>query len=181
MPQALPRPPDLPLPQQRRSNRGTPARHDLTDIGDSTGSSSCTDASPAATATATTTDYACSSSPAAYSSHRNSDEPANSHLPDVLLLGALELSTSPIVPGQKDIRASRPAPKTTLIGGSRVSYRRVGRGGHGHRHGVRGVGPGAQRNGGARLLRLPPRRRDRTNPQPVPAGPREAVPAGART
>src|SRR5665648_390788 len=122
MPQALPRPPDLPLPQQRRSNRGTPARHDLTDIGDSTGSSSCTDASPAATATATTTDYACSSSPAAYSSHRNSDEPANSHLPDVLLLGALELSTSPIVPGQKDIRASRPAPKTTLIGGSRLSH-----------------------------------------------------------
>src|SRR5665647_3719248 len=44
MPQALPRPPDLPPPQQRRSNRGTPARHDLTDIGDSTGC--CASTSP---------------------------------------------------------------------------------------------------------------------------------------
>jgi len=33
----------------------------------------------------------------------------------------LEPSTSPIVPGQKGIRASRPAPKTTLIGGSRFN------------------------------------------------------------
>ena len=35
------------------------------------------------------------------------------------MFGALRPSRSPIVPVQKDIRASRPAPKTTLIGGSR--------------------------------------------------------------
>src|SRR5665647_1077416 len=79
MPQALPRPPDLPPPQQRRSNRGTPARHDLTDIGDSTASSSSTDASPAATATATTT-ASCSPPPApdpgGPTTHR-SEEPTN--------------------------------------------------------------------------------------------------------
>ena len=46
---------------------------------------------------------------------------ANSHLPDVLLLGALESSRNPIVPGQEDIRASRPAQETTLTGGSRLS------------------------------------------------------------
>src|SRR5665647_1031154 len=55
MPQALPRPPDLPPPQQRRSNRGTPARHDLTDIGDSTAASSTYAAPPSASATSPTT------------------------------------------------------------------------------------------------------------------------------
>src|SRR5665648_95780 len=65
MPQALPRPPDLPLPQQRRSNRGTPARHDLTDIGDSTVDSSTCAAPPSASATSPTTSPAACSRPAA--------------------------------------------------------------------------------------------------------------------
>ena len=47
----------------------------MTNIGDSTESSNSTDASHADTATATTTDYACSWSPADCSSHRNSEEP----------------------------------------------------------------------------------------------------------
>src|SRR5450759_534578 len=46
---------------------------------------------------------------------------ARSHLPDVLLFGASEFSRNPIVPGQEDIRASRPAHTTTLTGGSRLS------------------------------------------------------------
>src|SRR5665647_700566 len=48
------------------------------------------------------------------------DVVARSHLPDVLLLGALESSRNPIVPGQEDIRASRPAQNTTFTGGSRL-------------------------------------------------------------
>src|SRR5665647_2989204 len=55
MPQALPRPPDLPPPHQRRSNRGTPARHDLTDIGDSTAASNTCAAPPSGSATSPTT------------------------------------------------------------------------------------------------------------------------------
>src|SRR5665647_832093 len=42
----------------------------------------------------------------------------DSHLPDALLLGGLEPQTSPIVPGQKGIRLSRPAHR---VGGSRIS------------------------------------------------------------
>src|SRR5665648_981853 len=60
-----------------------------------------------------------SSSSAASDVYKRQEVVANSHLPDVLLLGALEPSTSPIVPGQEDIRASRPAHTTTLTGGSR--------------------------------------------------------------
>src|SRR5450759_1781040 len=45
---------------------------------------------------------------------------ARSHLPDVLLFGASEFSRNPIVPGQEDIRASRPAQNTTFTGGSRL-------------------------------------------------------------
>jgi len=45
---------------------------------------------------------------------------ARSHLPGVLLFGALESSRNPIVPGQEDIRLSRPAQNTTSTGGSRL-------------------------------------------------------------
>ncbi len=45
---------------------------------------------------------------------------------------------------------------------------------------VLGLGAGAQRNGAAQLLRLPPRRRQRAGAQPVPAGPFPPWWAGAR-
>ena len=46
---------------------------------------------------------------------------ARSHLPGALLLGSLESSRNPIVPGQKDIRTSRPAQNTTFTGGSKLN------------------------------------------------------------
>src|SRR5207342_3183829 len=55
LPEALPRPPDLP-PAQRRRDRAQP---DLTNIGDSTDSSNSTDGSPAVSETSIITDYAC--------------------------------------------------------------------------------------------------------------------------
>ena len=50
----------------------------------------------------------------------NTGDFVSHHLPDFLLLGVLEPLISPIVPGKKDIRASRPAQNVTFTGGSRL-------------------------------------------------------------
>ncbi|WP_291796648.1 hypothetical protein [Cellulomonas sp.] len=50
----------------------------------------------------------------------NTSDFVSHHLPDFLLLGVLEPLISPIVPGKKDIRASRPAQNVTFTGGSRL-------------------------------------------------------------
>src|SRR5659263_65241 len=85
-------------------------------------------APPSGSATSPTTSPAASSRPAASDPNYtlDCDEPANSHLPGVLLFGASESSRNPIVPGQEDIRLSRPAQNTTLTGGSRLRRPRRG-------------------------------------------------------